>query len=241
LITTGTVTHIETRPLSCGPAVQILSITLTDPFPFEAGQYLEIVHPDGTAIPLSIASPPERLPTLSLHYRSTPDSAEALRMDALISGLISGPRSGLLGAKASLTIRGPAGDVRLAPEDDAPLLLVCGGTGVSQSLCLATAQRRRHPETAVELLACADHAADFYFEDLLPDGLAATLIADPERTDSNRGLAWLRSRVPSLDGRTRVIISGSPPFVWAVTDVLTAGGLPPGRLSSDVYAWAPRS
>jgi len=210
------------------PAVRILSITIAGPFPFEAGQYLEVVHPDGTAIPLSIASPPEQLPALTLHYRSTPGAPEAVRMDALLQDT------------SALTIRGPFGDVRLDPQDDRPLLLVCGGTGVSQAICLAAAQRLRNPHAAVQILACADHAGDLYFEDLLPEKVACTLIADPARDGSNRGLQWLNAHTPRLDENTRVIVSGSPPFVWAVTDVLTDGGIAAENISSDVYAWAPR-
>lgn len=228
MITTGAVVRIDTRPLAREPAVQILSVMPADPFVFDAGQYLEVLHPDGTAIALSIASPPEWLPVLTLHYRSTPGSPEAARMDALLR------------EAAPLTLRGPGGDVRLDVDDSRPLLLVCGGTGISQALCLATAQRLRHPATPVELLACVDHPADLYFRELLPDGIASTLIADPVREASNRGLAWLRSRAPGLPEQARVIISGSPPFVWAATDALTHSGVPADRLASDVYAWAPR-
>lgn len=228
MLTTGIVDHVDTRLLAREPDVQILSLTLAEPFAFQAGQYLEVLHPDGTPIPLSIASPPEALPALTLHYRSTPGAPDAERMDTLLRDA------------RPLTIRGPGGDVRLAPEDDRPLLLVCGGTGISQALCLATAQRLRHPQTAVEILACADHAEDLYFEDLIPDGATRTLIADPARDASNAGLAWLRARAPRLEARTWVVVSGSPPFVWAVTDVLTASGLPSARLASDVYAWATR-
>lgn len=228
MIITGIVDRIDTRALAREPAVQILSLTLAEPFPFDAGQYLEVLHPDGTAIPLSIASPPEALPRLTLHYRSTPGSPEAERMDALLR------------ESAPLTIRGPGGDVRLTIDDARPLLLVCGGTGIGQALCLAAAQRLRHPASPVEILACADDAADLYFEDLIPEGVARTLIADPARDASNAGLAWLRKRTPRLPADTWVIIAGSPPFVWAVTDMLTGYGMAADRLASDVYAWAPR-
>ncbi|HEY5645089.1 MAG TPA: hypothetical protein VIS76_04045 [Pseudomonadales bacterium] len=228
MLATGTIERIDARAMAREPAVQILSLRLADPFPFAAGQYLEVLHPEGTAIPLSIASPPERLPWLTLHYRSTPGAAEAERMDELI-------RQG-----RPLTLRGPGGAVRLAPEDGRPLLLVSGGTGISQALGLATAQRQRHPTTAVALLACADDPADFYFEDLLPGGLNVTLIADPARDSSNRALIWLTRHAPSLPAAARVILSGSPGFVWAATDTLTGCGRAAASIESDVYAWSPR-
>lgn len=218
---------IERRHLASEPPVQILTLELQDPFEFEAGQYLSVLHPDGTAIPLSIASPPEQLPSLILHYRSTPGLAEAARMDELI-------------VAERLTLDGPAGDVKLTLKDDRPLLLVAGGTGISQALSLAQAQTSRHPATRVQMLACADAPADLYFRDLLPSapGFSAKLIADPNRDESNAGLTWLANCAPRPD--TRIVISGSPAFVYAATDTLIGAGLTKAQLESDVYAWAPR-
>ncbi len=215
--------------MAAAPPVQIITLEIQALFSFEAGQYLEVLHPDGTAIPLSIASPPEQLPRLTLHYRSTAGVDAAARMDELLDG-------------SELTLVGGTGDVILEASDSSPLLLIAGGTGISQALCLAIAQTLRHPTARTELLACADDARDLYFEDLLPESttFSARLISDDRRDDRNAGLNWLRERAAGLDPETRVILSGSPPFVYAATDVLTAAGIPTGQLASDVYAWAPR-
>jgi NAD(P)H-flavin reductase len=94
----------------------------------------------------------------------------------------------------------------------------------------------------VELLACADDERDLYFDDLLPATAAFHFerIADARRDQSNRGLAWLTANAHRWDAATRVILSGSPAFVYAATDVLVAQGTPEESLESDVYAWAPR-
>ena len=227
--TFATLAGIDLRSLAAEPPVQILTLTAPAEFVFEAGQYLEVLHPDGTAIPLSIASPPERLPELTLHYRSTPGNPEAERMDELLTG-------------GRLRIRGGNGDIRLTADDDRPLVLIAGGTGISQALSLAWAQAERHPDTSVELLACADDERDLYFDDLLPVTAAFRFerVADPRRDRDNRGLAWLAANAHRWDLATRVILSGSPPFVYAATDVLTGHGRPQGSLESDVFAWAPR-
>ncbi|MEM8766230.1 MAG: hypothetical protein AAGE43_02205 [Pseudomonadota bacterium] len=211
------------------PPVQIITLEIQAPFSFEAGQYLEVLHPDGTAIPLSIASPPEQLPRLTLHYRSTAGVDAAARMDELLK-------------QSELTLVGGAGDVVLEPSDRSSLLLVAGGTGISQALCLAIAQTLRHPGVQTELLACADEAGDLYFEDLLPEteAFTARLISDSRRDARNAGLSWLRDRAQTLCKNTRVILSGSPAFVYAATDMLTDAGVGAGQLASDVYAWAPR-
>lgn len=224
----------ESRLLATEPPVHILTLRTDGPFAFKAGQYLEVVHPDGTAIPLSIASIPEQLPLLTLHYRSTPGLVEAERMNELLE-------------QGTLSIQGGSGNVYLNPEDDSALLLVAGGTGISQALCLALAQRSRQPRVDVRLLACADSEADLYFRDLLPPAIIAQLIADSNRDRGNRGLQWLASEgaaylqtFEQTGKRVRVILSGSPAFVYAATDCLTGAGIPAEALESDVYAWAPR-
>lgn len=229
MVTEAAITSVESRPLASAPPVQILTLEALSDFQFEAGQYLEVVHPDGTRIPLSIASPPEQLPQLTLHYRSTPGNPEAARMDELLLG-------------TRLHIEGGAGDIRLDPEDDGNLLLIAGGTGISQALSLAWAQTLRHPEAAVELLACADVERDMYFDDLLPDAPSFRFvpITDDRRDRDNRGLAWLAANAHRWQEKTRIVLSGSPPFVYAATDVLIENGISESHLASDVYAWAPR-
>ena len=227
--TEAVIAGIEARPMAAAPPVQILTLETRTDFPFEAGQYLEVVHPDGTRIPLSIASPPEQLPLLSLHYRSTPGNPEAERMDELLNG-------------ETLCIRGGSGDIRLGRNDARPLLLVAGGTGISQALSLSWAQSLRHPEAAVELLACADVERDMYFDGLLPDtpSFHFVPITDDRRDHDNRALAWLAANASRWHEGTRIVLSGSPAFVYAATDVLVENDIPEKRLESDVYAWAPR-
>jgi CDP-4-dehydro-6-deoxyglucose reductase len=141
-----------------------------------------------------------------------------------------------------LEIEGGAGDVKLKPADDSPLLLVAGGTGISQALCLALAQTTRNPTTPVQMLACADTGADLYFRDLLPAaaGFQSELIADSKRDQSNAGLKWLAAHGPQVSEGTRVVLSGSPAFVYAATDTLVSAGMAETQLESDVYSWAPR-
>lgn len=186
--------------------------------------------PGDGRLPLSIASPPERSPELLLHYRSTPGDDDARKMDELVD------------AGDLLEFEGPFGDVILATGDDRPLVLVSGGTGAGQAIGLATAQAIRHPERPVLHLACMDHEDDVYFRDLLPSANAyrSVVITDSNRRESNRGLAWLRGNGPLIDQdhKSWIVISGGPAFVFAVTDVLKALGIPPERITSDVYAFA---
>lgn len=189
-----------------------------------------MVLPGDGRLHLSIASPPERLPELLLHYRSTPGDLDARKMDVLVD------------AASRLEFEGPAGDVVLVPADDRPLVLVSGGTGVGQAIAMASAQSIRHPGSPVLHLACMDHDDDVYFRDLLPvgDAYRSVVIADPDRSAGNRGLTWLRDNAALIDqdGESRIVISGGPAFALAVTEVLQTLGIAPERMASDVYAFA---
>jgi len=210
--------------------VQRIVLRMPDAFDFRAGQYLEVVHPDG-AIPLSIASAPERLPELHLHYRSTPELDDATRMDALLEA--GGP----------LEIRGPGGDVALPQPLTGPALIAAGGTGIAQAMSFIDEWHFTPPAGAVTLLWCADAETDFYLRDEL-DALDApwlerVLIADADRAATNRGLVWLRDRAAQLSG-SHVVLAGGPGFVYAAFDTLVAAGVDPAQVQSDVFSYAPR-
>ena len=105
-----------------GHPVQRIVVEVPHDYNFEAGQYL-CIEADGIAVPLSIASAPERLPELELHYRSTPGLREAEAVDELLTG-------------SQLPLSPAQGDVRCgAPRE--PLLIIAGGSGAAQAFACA--------------------------------------------------------------------------------------------------------
>jgi CDP-4-dehydro-6-deoxyglucose reductase len=208
-------------------------------FAFEAGQYIEVMHPEG-AIPLSIASGPRQLPELHLHYRTTPGVAEARWMDELLA------------RARTLDIRGPLGDVRLPTAADA-LLLVAGGTGISQALSMIDELAARPPSYPVSLLWCVDQPSDLYcandLASLAGNWLDVESAVDASRSTANRGLARLRERarlckLELAQGQSPrepwVLLAGSPGFVYEAMDTLLDAGIGRHCLHSDVFAYAPR-
>lgn len=212
--------------------MQRIVLAMPPQFHFAAGQYLLIEHSDGP-VPLSIASAPRRLPELHLHYRSTPGAAEASRMDALLAG------------SDTLTVSGPAGDVTLRDPLHGPLLLVAGGTGMAQILCLIDELSGRASPPPATVLWCADNDADLYarsdLERLHWQGLDVHTLVDASRARDNRGITWLRREGARFAGPdSQVVLAGSPGFVYAACDALTDAGVPPARFRSDVFSYAPR-
>ena len=106
--------------------VQRVLLRTQRPFAFKAGQYLNICHPDGTAIPFSIASAPAHLPNLELHFRPVPELAEA---DLVIEMLEN--------SSNRVDIDGPFGDVWVDSLEK-PLFVIAGGTGAAQANAILT-------------------------------------------------------------------------------------------------------
>ncbi len=223
-----------------GHPVQRIVLRMPDDFVFEAGQYLEVLHPDGP-VPLSIASAPRRLPALHLHYQSVEGLAEAARMDAL------------LGSRDSLEVRGPSGTVRLTAPLPAPALIAAGGTGMAQAMSFldSFAGTESAPGAALTLLWCVDDEADFYLRDDLmaldAPWLDHVLIADPERSERNRAMTWLRQHGRAFAEKKQhmldaspVVLCGGPGFVYAACDALRAVGVTAAQMQSDVFSYAPR-
>jgi CDP-4-dehydro-6-deoxyglucose reductase, E3 len=214
-----------------GAPVQRIVLEMPASFHFHAGQYIQVMHPDGP-IPLSVASAPWRLPELHLHYRSTPGLIEAIRLDELLA------------ANDRLEITEPAGDVVLATPLPGAVLIVAGGTGVAQALSLIDDFRGAGPGAPVTLLWCVDQPEDAYLakdlEAIEALWFKPVIIADANRTPANRGLAWLRRHGTGFHGRP-VVLAGGPGFVYAALDALVDAGLNPGQMLSDVFAYAPRA
>ncbi len=217
-----------------GPPVRLIELRIDTPgFHFLAGQYLEIVHPSGEAIPMTIASSPMRLPRLCLHYRFIPDAPGAELLDELFS------------TQDKLSIRGPFGDVYVSAGDapEVPLLLIAGGTGASQALAIIDDLEQRQCSTRVDLLACSDQPEDLYFRAELtanePSWLHATYIIDARRSAHNKAQLWLRDHASRFTEH-RIVLSGSPGFVYTTLATLQTAGIARSQTSSDVYAYAPQ-
>lgn len=211
-----------------GEPVRRIILNVGTDYTFAAGQYLLVEIPQGPTIPLSIASAPAQCPELTLHFKPTPNSAES---DAFLEQLTQG----------HLPLGNVAGDV-ICPPAEQSLLLIAGGTGSSQAFACAM-ERHLTPDTdtSTTLLWCADTEAEIFETDRLEQlaGLTLQVCVDATRDDSNKGMIWLREHM-SATHYDRVIICGSPAYVYAVTDVLLACGVSEAVMEADAYSYAPR-
>lgn len=200
---------------------------MRDAYTFRAGQYLQIQAPDGTLIPLSIASSPTRLPELELHYRSTPDLHEAQVMDVLLTG-------------STLTFTRAMGDVRTgAPQQQ--LFVVAGGSGVAQAFSCAEYRHSSQATASTTILWCADQTQDIYQRARLAsyNNLTLHVKIDERRTPDNEGMSWLADNCADFR-EAYVVLAGSPGFVYTATDILLRAGFNRNQLHADAYSYAPR-
>ena len=209
---------------------------------FLPGQYLAVVTEDGSEVPFSIASTPAELPGLTLHYRPTPDSDDARRMDALVAKARRAP------VEVALSL--PLGECGVAAPTQRPLLLVAGGTGISQAWSVARALAPLTTE-AIRLYWGARSADDLYlrrgFDELAAAcarftwvgiseapaaDLRSGLTADVVAADAAAGIIDLAT--------SDVLLCGGPPMVWATVERLRDAGLTADNCRADVFDYAPR-
>jgi CDP-4-dehydro-6-deoxyglucose reductase, E3 len=214
--------------------VRLVTLTLAAPFPFLAGQYLNVVHPGGARIPMSIASPPDRLPQLELHFRPLPGVPDAALMNELLAEWPDTSRE--------LQLDGPFGEVCFDGPCDKDVLLIAGGSGIAQCLSIIEHLRAAGQTHRVRLVWSVTHASQLYRDAALrdfADWLDYVAVVDSPGGE-NGAIRWLRREIPRRAGR--VVVSGGPGFVYAVADALNELTEDPADTSieSDVFSYAPR-
>lgn len=222
-----------------GAGVREIRLRAEGPASFLPGHYLQILHPDGAAIPFSIASAPLELPAITLHYLAQPDSEDATRVESLLA---TAERMDLLL---------PCGDCGFTAPLARPLLALAGGSGIAQIRSLLHSMLPA--PVPLRLYWGAARADDLY--------LASELDALATRHD---GFTWIPvAEAASSDPRVRkgrigdavaadvtageldlssweVLIAGGPPMVWGTVAALRHCGLSQTRTRSDVFDYAPR-
>lgn len=207
------------------------------------GQYLELKLDDDTWVPFSIANAHRGDGSIELHIQHWPERANSRRLRELLQD------------SARLTVRLPGGECVLDPASPRPLLLVAAGTGFAQMKALLEAAFAADRAVPVMFWWAVRERRDFYLESLAREWAQThanftfhavtetALDADfaGERVYGHRGrvdqaLAATFDDVSGYD----VYLSGSPGMVYACVDTLAPLGLDPGRVFSDVFAYAPR-
>lgn len=122
---------------------------------FRAGQYLNIVLPDGQLRSYSMANPPHESDSIQLHVRHVEGGLFSQIARQLTSGDV-------------LDVQLPYGQVQLSQDDQSHLLCVCGGTGFAPVKSLLDDLAKHKSQRQITLLWGAKDNAGLYLLDHIP-------------------------------------------------------------------------
>ncbi|ROR34392.1 CDP-6-deoxy-delta-3,4-glucoseen reductase [Inmirania thermothiophila] len=205
--------------------------------PYRAGQYLNVVLPDGRRRAFSIANAPHSDERIELHIRYVPGGD-------FTSHVFRG-----LKVKDLLRIELPLGRFGLREDSALPALLVAGGTGFAPLKAMLEHAFHVGLRRPLRLYWGARSRAGLYLADL-PERWAAEhphfsftpVLSDPLPADGWRGRTGLVTDAvvedhPDLSG-FEVYVAGPPAMVDAAAKLFPVHRLPPERLYSDAFEFA---
>jgi len=221
-----------------------LRLSAADPEPmhYRAGQYLDILLPEGKKASFSIASAPDQGRDLELHIRQVPGS----EFNAMILSTLR--------ASSSVEIELPKGNVSLSMADITPetrLIFAAASTGFAQIKSMVEHLLANQASNQIDIYWGARREADFYMEGL-PQQWAhehanvrfVPVVSEPENSPGWSGRTGLMPDAIAEDLETAdnlaVYACGSPGMVYALLDRLEGKGVAEAQIHSDVFAWAPR-
>lgn len=214
-----------------------LQLPKSEKLRFLAGQYLDILLPDGRRRSFSIANAPHDEQFLELHIRHVPNGSYTTHVFENMR------------EKEILRIEAPLGTFYLREASERPMLMMAGGTGFGPIKALiehATAIGDTRP---IHLYWGARAKADLYQHDLVQTWLDARqnfqytpVLSEPAADDNWAGkTGWvhevLAADYPNL-GDHDVYLCGPPPMIDGAKAQFTAQGLPTSQLYFDSFEFA---
>lgn len=209
---------------------------------FYAGQYLDLVLPNGKQASFSIGNAPDMGRELELHIRHNTESEMS---NAIMEHLRTQPSIEVELAKGDCYVK--------ATElvDDTPLILVAASTGFSQVKSVVEHLLANQHSNPIHIYWGARVAEDFYLQQL-PQQWAAEhthvfmhkVVSEPSQGEAWQGRTGLLPAAILEDfddfSQVQMLASGSPAMVYALLDACEAKGLQQSQMKSDVFAYAPR-
>jgi CDP-4-dehydro-6-deoxyglucose reductase len=233
----------RSAPLSHDVMAIYLKLPAAEEFDFKAGQYIDILLPNGQRRSFSIAVPPHDARLLELHVRHVAGGAfsERLFHETLEGSL--------------LQIEGPLGQFYYreheGPEAPGPMLLVGGGTGLAPLLSILRHVIERHVDRDLYLYWGVRAERDLYAQSLLAQlkGRAVRLeytavLSEPDPDwHGRRGLvhaAALEDVAQLADlSRLEIYAAGPPALIQALRRGCAERGISQDRVYFDSFDYAP--
>ena len=210
---------------------------------FYAGQYLDIILPEGKQASFSIGSAPDQGRDLELHIRHMPDSEMS---NAIMSHLQN---------HKQVEVEIPKGDCYLQAHTISPethLIFAAASTGFAQVKSVVEHLLANQFGNQIHIYWGARVEEDMYLEKLPmqwatehPNVHFEPIVSEPEKSPGWNGRTGLLPEAvladfPSFDN-VEIFTSGSPAMVYALLDACEERGFSEENMHSDVFAYAPRN
>lgn len=201
--------------------------------PFKAGQYMDVLLPDGERRSYSMANSPAEADGVQLHVRMHPGGAFS---DLLLATLQPGD---------ALRLKMPYGEVEPDGRDPRPLVLLATGTGFAPIASILEEAVRRRWARSLVLYRGGRRPEDLYLPELtarwarrLSNFRYVPVLSQPEPPWSGRTGRVQAAAVedhPEMSG-LQVYASGGPAMVAAAREAFTKlHGLPEADFFADAF------
>ena len=204
---------------------------------FKAGQYLQVVLPDGTRRSYSMANPPFESDTLQLHIRHVAGGQFTQILPQLKPGDL-------------LQVELPYGNFGRNEDTEAPMLCIVGGTGFAPVQSLLDDMVKKRIARQVTLIWGARNLASLYlmtavdrWKKMMPGFTFIPAVEDAADAEAIGGFHGrvddaVRNHFATLNGH-EVYCCGSPQMVSAAKKVCVERGLATNHFFSDVFVQGP--
>ena len=221
------VTNIE----QVSPLIKRLYLWPEEPMQFAAGQFARLKFGDLPARAYSMANMPGD-EVLEFHIRLIP------------GGRVSEYLSHELKVGDSVQVDGPYGSAHLKPEDDSPLVLVAGSSGLAPAKSIVQTALRGRPERRVHLYFGVRSEAHVYAEPELqvlvsryPNLQVDTVLSEPEGETVRRTGNLTDVVLQDLDAHrgAQFYVAGPPEMVTSVSKAMSESGIDREQIHADPF------
>jgi CDP-4-dehydro-6-deoxyglucose reductase len=256
------VADVEIKTLPCriaalrSLAADVMQVRLRLPaverLRFHAGQYLDVLLPDGRRRSFSIASPPHDSELIELHVRRVSGGGFTERLFAPAAGAPAGSAMDApLTVGSLLRIEGPIGQFTYR-EGAGPVLMVAGGTGFAPLKSMLRHALERGVRRPIHLYWGARHAHDVYEEAQVlewvrrhPQLTFTAVLSEATAAEAAHQRSGFVHEAVLADHADlagfEVYAAGPPAMIEAMRASFPRQGLPLERLYFDSFDYAPDS
>lgn len=221
------VTNVE----QVSPLIKRLHLWPEEPLQFAAGQFARLTFGDLPARAYSMANMPGD-EVLEFHVRLIPGGRVSEYLDQQLK------------VGESVLVEGPYGSAHLKPEDDGPLVLVAGSSGLAPAKSIVRTALKGRPLRRVHLYFGVRDEAHVYNEPELqvlvsryPNLRVDTVLSEPQGETARRTGNLAEVVVEDLDEHrdAQFYVAGPPEMVASVSRAVSESGIGRERIHADPF------